>query len=75
MIDLTKEQEEHLIESAKASESGFAELYERYFDMVFNYILKRTGDMELSQDLTSGKSPPAGTVGAPASSLVPIAYQ
>lgn len=53
MIDLTKEQEECLIESAKASESGFAELYERYFDMVFNYVLKRTGDMELSQDLTS----------------------
>lgn len=53
MEELTKEQEERLIEAAKASEDGFAELYEHYFNMVFNYILKRTGDLELTQDLTS----------------------
>ena len=53
MEELTKEQEELLIESAKTSEEGFASLYERYFNMIFNYVLKRTGDLELAQDLTS----------------------
>ncbi|MDP4008593.1 MAG: sigma-70 family RNA polymerase sigma factor [Candidatus Peregrinibacteria bacterium] len=53
MEELTKEQEELLIESAKTSEEGFGTLYERYFNMVFHYILKRTGDIELAADLTS----------------------
>ena len=53
MEELTKEQEEDLVELAKTSEEGFAQLYEYYFNMIFNYILKRTGDLELTQDLTS----------------------
>ena len=50
---MTKEQEGKLVEAAKTSEEAFAKLYERYFNMMFNYILKRTGDLELTKDLTS----------------------
>ncbi len=53
MEEFTKEQEEALILAAKESEEGFGALYEHYFNMMFNYILKRTGDLELTQDLTS----------------------
>jgi len=53
MEELTKEQEEALVQLAQTSEEGFGQLYEYYFDMIFNYILKRTGDLELTQDLTS----------------------
>ena len=53
MEELTKEQEGKLVEAAKTSEEAFAKLYERYFNMMFNYILKRTGDLELTKDLTS----------------------
>ncbi len=53
MNELSKEQETELVESAKQSQDGFARLYDMYFDVMFHYILKRTGDLELTKDLTS----------------------
>lgn len=53
MEELTKEQEVELVENAKHSQEAFGRLYDQYFDLIFNYILKRTGDLELTKDLTS----------------------
>lgn len=50
---ITLEQEMKLVEEAKQSPEGFGRLYDAYFQMIFNYILKRTGDFDLAQDFCS----------------------
>jgi RNA polymerase sigma factor (sigma-70 family) len=45
--------EQKLIESAKTSAAAFGELYDLYYAKIFNYILRRTNDFELSQDITT----------------------
>lgn len=42
-----------LIVRAKENKQYFSELYEKYFDRVFKYFAIRTGDKDLSDDLTS----------------------
>jgi RNA polymerase sigma-70 factor (ECF subfamily) len=42
-----------LIEAAKKDPSRFAELYELNFTRVYAYIVRRVGDRDLAQDLTS----------------------
>jgi len=50
-MDLSKEKE--LIEEAKKNPEVFGLLYDEFYKPIFNYILKRTTDIELTQDLTS----------------------
>ncbi len=47
------ENEEALIERAKRDAEAFGELYERYVDRIYNYILYRTGDVHEAEDLTA----------------------
>ena len=45
--------EEQVIESSKKDPRAFGELYEKYFDRIFNYIYRQTDDEELAGDLCS----------------------
>jgi len=47
------EEEKLLIEQAKENKEAFAKLYETYFQRIYNYILHRTSDIDLTEDLTS----------------------
>lgn len=42
-----------IIERSKKEPQAFGELYEKYFDRIFNYILRQTDDEELAGDLCS----------------------
>jgi RNA polymerase sigma-70 factor (ECF subfamily) len=42
-----------IIERSKKDPPAFGELYEKYFDRIFNYILRQTDDEELAGDLCS----------------------
>lgn len=42
-----------LIKKAKFSPRAFAKLYDLYVDRVYQYFLRRLGDRDLSEDLTS----------------------
>ena len=45
--------EEQVIERSKKDPRAFGELYEKYFDRIFNYIYRQTDDEELAGDLCS----------------------
>jgi RNA polymerase sigma-70 factor, ECF subfamily len=42
-----------LIELAKTDPEFFGDIFELYYDRIFNYLLRRTGDAALAQDLAS----------------------
>jgi RNA polymerase sigma-70 factor (ECF subfamily) len=44
--------DDQLVRSAQADPAGFAPLYERYHADIFRFILRRTGHLELTADLT-----------------------
>jgi len=45
--------EQTIIERSKKDPQAFGELYEKYFDRIFNYILRQTDNDELTGDLCS----------------------
>jgi RNA polymerase sigma-70 factor (ECF subfamily) len=45
-------EEEQMILAAKADPQSFAPLYERYFNDLFRFLFRRSGDRELTADLT-----------------------
>ena len=45
--------EKELIQRAKNNTDAFAELYKEYYDRIFGYVLKRTADIIITQDITS----------------------
>ena len=49
--EIRKEQE--IVERSKKDAKAFGELYEKYFDRIFNYIYRQTDDEELAGDLCS----------------------
>jgi len=57
MIDnnnqLSLEEEKALIARAKNDKEAFGELYEIYFQRIYNYIIHRTANVDLAEDLTS----------------------
>ena len=57
MIDnnnqLSIEEEKALIARAKHDKEAFGELYEIYFQRIYNYIIHRTANVDLAEDLTS----------------------
>ena len=46
-------QEQILVARAKVEPQAFAELYEEYYIRIFGYVLRRTANLQLSQDITS----------------------
>jgi RNA polymerase sigma-70 factor, ECF subfamily len=47
------ENEVQIIERAKKDEQAFRELYDFYFPRVFGFVMKRTGDRVLTEDIVS----------------------
>jgi RNA polymerase sigma-70 factor, ECF subfamily len=53
MTDDEIQSEQALIEQSKKNPQEFGAIYEKYFDRIFNYILRQTDDDELAGDLCS----------------------
>lgn len=51
--NMNLEKEKELIRKAKKDPKIFGELYDKYYPQIFGYILKRTADLEIAQDITS----------------------
>ena len=51
MIEL--EQEKSLIEKAKGDSNAFGSLYDTYYSKVFGYVLRRTANVQIAEDITS----------------------
>lgn len=47
------ENEQRLIEKAKQNSAEFRPLYEHYYKPIFLFVLRRTGDKEITADITS----------------------
>jgi RNA polymerase sigma-70 factor (ECF subfamily) len=47
------DQERELVERAKNNGEAFVELYDQYYSQIFGYVLKRTANIEVAQDVTS----------------------
>ena len=46
-------QEYSILDRAKKNPQAFGELYEKYFDRIFNFVYRQTDDEDLTADLTS----------------------
>jgi RNA polymerase sigma-70 factor (ECF subfamily) len=46
-------QEQGIVEAAKKDAMAFGQLYDRYFESIFSFILRRTDEEEIADDLTS----------------------
>ena len=47
------EREKILVARAKLEPEAFGELYEEYYSRIFGYVLRRTANLQLAQDITS----------------------
>jgi RNA polymerase sigma-70 factor (ECF subfamily) len=46
-------QEKELVRQAQKSPDAFAALYDHYYPKIFGYVLRRTANLEIAQDITS----------------------
>ena len=46
-------QEYAILDRARKNPQAFGELYEKYFDRIFNFVYRQTDDEDLTADLTS----------------------
>lgn len=53
MSDAEIQQEYAVLERSKKNPKAFGELYEKYFDRIFNYVFRQTDDEDLTADLCS----------------------
>ena len=53
MTEAEIQHEYAILERAKRNPKAFGELYEKYFDRIFNFIYRQTHDEELTDDLCS----------------------
>ncbi len=53
MTDEEIRSEQSIVERSKRNPKDFAELYERYFDRIYYFILRQTDDEETAGDLSS----------------------
>lgn len=53
MTEAEIQREYAILERAKRNPKAFGELYEKYFDRIFNFIYRQTDDEELTDDLCS----------------------
>jgi RNA polymerase sigma-70 factor (ECF subfamily) len=53
MTEAEIQHEYAILERAKRNPKAFGELYEKYFDRIFNFIYRQTDDEELTDDLCS----------------------
>jgi RNA polymerase sigma-70 factor (ECF subfamily) len=53
VIDMDSGEEKELVRQAQKSPDAFATLYDHYYPRIFGYILRRTANLEVAQDITS----------------------
>ncbi|NPV59100.1 MAG: sigma-70 family RNA polymerase sigma factor [Actinobacteria bacterium] len=53
LAPLDREREKELALAARTSMDAFAELYERYVDDVYGFVLRRVGDASVAEDITA----------------------
>jgi RNA polymerase sigma-70 factor (ECF subfamily) len=53
MTDDELKKEQAIIERSKKDPKAFGAIYEKYFDPIFNYVLRQTDDEEVAGDLCS----------------------
>jgi RNA polymerase sigma-70 factor (ECF subfamily) len=53
VADMDLSEEEELIKQAQRSPDAFARLYDQYYPRIFGYVLRRTANLEVAQDITS----------------------
>ena len=53
MATTNERDERTLIEAAQADPARFVDLYERYFHLVYGYVIRRTGSRAEAEDITS----------------------
>jgi RNA polymerase sigma-70 factor (ECF subfamily) len=53
MSEAEIQQEYTILERARKNPKVFGELYEKYFDRIFNYVFRQTDDEDLTSDLCS----------------------
>ncbi|MFC2073090.1 RNA polymerase sigma factor [Chloroflexota bacterium] len=47
------EQEKKLVEKAKGDANAFGSLYDLYYSNIFGYVLRRTANIQVTEDITS----------------------
>ncbi len=52
-LKMDPEQEKALVEQAKGDSNAFGSLYDFYYPQIFGYVLRRTANVQVSQDITS----------------------
>lgn len=52
-MELDLESERKLVERAKSDKDAFGELFDIYYPRIFGYVLKRTGDVSVAEDIVS----------------------
>ncbi len=53
MVSMTREEEYRLIQDACEDSTAFAPLYEKYYDRVYLYLVRRCANQSLAEDLTA----------------------
>ena len=52
-MEIDLKQEKELVEQARNDPESFGVLYDRYYNQILNYVLKRTASITSAQDITS----------------------
>src|SRR6185436_12635123 len=53
MTDEEIRKEQEIIERSKKDVRAFGEIYEKYFDRIFHFVYRQTGDEDIAGDLSS----------------------
>ncbi len=50
---MTPQQEEHLLQTIRNDSSAFGKVYDEFYPRIFKYVFRRTGDYDLTSDITA----------------------
>ena len=52
-MDMELGEEKELVKQAQRSPDAFAALYDHYYPKIFGYVVRRTANIEVAQDITA----------------------
>ena len=50
---MTSDEEEHLLQTIRVDKRAFGKVYDEFYARIFKYVFRRTGDYDLSSDITA----------------------
>jgi RNA polymerase sigma-70 factor (ECF subfamily) len=53
LANMNLSEEKELVRQAQKAPDAFAKLYDQYYPKIFGYVLRRTANLEVAQDITS----------------------